>query len=76
MQIEKNIYVNGGEKRIKENLKKLNLQISKWRHDDRNALCWSFYYVNGNKPVDVKSSQLTRFIICYASSVLITNAKT
>jgi hypothetical protein len=48
----------------------------KWRHDSRNALCWLFYYVNDNKLVDVKCSQLMRCIICYVSPISITNAKT
>ncbi len=54
----------------------MHFQRKKWRQDSRNALCWSFYCVNDNKLVDVKRSQLMRCIICYASSVSITNAKT
>jgi hypothetical protein len=56
---------------MKEKLKNLHLQRKKWI----NALCWSFYYVNDNKLVDFKCSQLMRCIIYYASSILITNAK-
>ncbi len=54
LQIEENINANEREEKMKENWKKLHLHIRKWRHDNRNALCWSFYYVNGNKQVDVK----------------------
>jgi hypothetical protein len=31
-----------GEK-MKKKLKKLHLQIRKWKNDSSNALCWSFY---------------------------------
>jgi len=61
---------------MKQNMKKLHLQRRKWKHDSRNALCWSFYCVNDNKPMDVKCFQLMRCIFCYASPILITNAKT
>jgi hypothetical protein len=35
-----------------------------------------FYCVNGNKLMDVKCSQLMKCILCYASLVSMTNAKT
>jgi hypothetical protein len=35
-----------------------------------------FYCVNGNKLMDVKCSQLMKCILCYVSSVSMTNAKT
>jgi hypothetical protein len=60
---------------MKENLKKLHFQRKKWRHDSRNALCWSFYYVNNNKLVDVKCFQLMRCIFCHFNPIVITNAK-
>jgi len=34
------------------------------------------YCLNANKPMDVKCFQLMRCIFCYASPILITNAKT
>ncbi len=60
---------------MKENLKNLHLQRKKWIHDSINALCWLFYYVNDNRLVDLKCSQLMRCILYYASSILTTNAK-
>ncbi len=54
----------------------MHFQRKKWRHDSRNALCWSFYCVNDNKLVDVKCFQLMRCNICYANLILIINAKT
>ncbi len=54
LQIEENINANEREEKMKEILKKLHLQKRKWRHDSINALCWSFYCVNDNKPVNVK----------------------
>ncbi len=56
-------------------LKKLHIQIKKWIHDNINALCWPFCYVNNNKLGDLKCSQLMRCIFYYASPILITNAK-
>ncbi len=54
LQIEENSNVNEREEKMKEILKKLHLHIRKWKHDSRNALCWSFYCINGNKLVDIK----------------------
>jgi hypothetical protein len=34
------------------------------------------YFVNDNKPMDVKCFQLMKYFFCYASSILITNSKT
>jgi hypothetical protein len=30
----------------------LNPQKIKWRRDNKNALCWAFYYVNDGKDVE------------------------
>ncbi len=71
LQIKENINANEGEEIMKENFKILHLHKIKWRHDSRNALCWSFYCINGNKPMDVKWFSLMRCIICCANSILI-----
>ncbi len=42
LQIEESINADEGEKKIKKNFKKLHLQRKKWKHDNRNALCWYF----------------------------------
>jgi hypothetical protein len=76
LQIEKYINTNEGEFFFKENFFKLHFQRRKWRHDNKNALCWSFYCVNENKLLDVKCFQLMKCIFCYVGLVLITNAKT
>ncbi len=73
---KKNVNVDEGKEKIKEILKILHFQKKKWREDGRNALCWSFYCVNDNKPMDVKCFQLMKCIFCYANSILITNSKT
>ncbi len=49
----------------------MHFQRIKWRHDSRNALCWSFCCVNDNKPIDVKCFQLMRCNICYANLISI-----
>ncbi len=62
LQTKGSIDVNEGKE--KKKLKKLHFQRKKWRHDSRNALCWSFCCV---KPIDVKCFQLMRCNICYAN---------
>jgi len=42
--LQTKIYINAYEG--KEKWRKI---WKKWRQDSRNALCWSFYCVNGNK---------------------------
>jgi hypothetical protein len=74
LQTKKNINANEGKKKGK--FEKLHFQRKKLKHDNRNVLCWSFYCVNDNKPVNVKCFQLMRCIPCYANPILITNAKT
>jgi len=63
-------------KKMKKILEKLHLQRRKWKNDSRNALCWSFYCVNDNKPLDIKCFQFMKCIFCYVSLVLIINVKT
>jgi hypothetical protein len=65
LQTKRSINVNEGNK--KKKLKILHFQRKKWKHDSRNSLCWSFCYVNDNKPIDVKCFQLIRCNICYAN---------
>jgi hypothetical protein len=61
---------------MKKILKILHLQRRKWENDSRNALSWSFYCVNDNKPMDIKCFQFMRCIFCYVNLVLITTVKT
>jgi hypothetical protein len=61
---------------MKGNLKILHFQKKNENMIVKNALCWSFYFVCDNKLMDVKCFQLMKCIFCYASSILITNAKT
>jgi hypothetical protein len=48
----------------------LNPQKIKWRKDNKNALCWAFYYVNDRKDVEGELNLLLmRCIFCYDSFV-------
>jgi hypothetical protein len=76
LQTKKNVNVDEGKEKIKEILKILHFQRKDWKEDSRNALCWSLYCVNDNKPMDVKFFQLMKCIFCYVNLVLITNCKT
>jgi hypothetical protein len=73
LQIKESINANEGGKK---NLKNLHFQRKKWKHDNRSAVCWSFYCVNDNKPVNEKCFQLMRWNICYVNLILIITAKT
>ncbi len=50
-------------------MKKLHFQRKKWKHDSRNALCWSFYYVNYNKPSRCKMFSIDEmhFWLCHSN---------
>jgi len=64
------------EKRMKNNLNKLDVQRSFWRANNINALGWAFYYVNDNKEVNVIALQTMCCIICHNNPVLNLNPKT
>jgi hypothetical protein len=51
-------------------LKKLHVQRLFWKPHKKNDLCWTFYYVNDNKEVDLTSFQIMHCIICHKSSIL------
>jgi hypothetical protein len=38
--------------------------------NSRNALCWTFYCVNDNKEIDLKTPEIICCIICYNSPIL------
>ncbi len=61
---------------MKQNFKKLHVQINKWKGHNRNATCWAFYCVNNNKEVDMKFPQNMKCIFCYISLLLVSNLKT
>ncbi len=44
---------------------KMKHKLKKWRGNNKNALCWSFYCVNDNKTIDNKCHQLMRCFFCY-----------
>jgi len=61
---------------MKKKLQKLHVQRKFWRGDNRNLLCWAFYYVNDGKEVEVASHQVMRCILCYEYVVNIPNVRT
>jgi cytochrome c-type biogenesis protein CcmH/NrfF len=58
-----------------KNLKKLHVQRLFWKPNKKNDFCWTFYYVNDNKEVDLTSLQVMHCIICQKSSILNLNPK-
>jgi hypothetical protein len=55
---------------MKENLQKF------WKPNNKNALCWAFYYVNDNKDVLLEIFHIISCILSYNNSILILNPKT
>jgi hypothetical protein len=45
------------------------LQREKWRRHDRNALCWSFFFVIDNNIVDASKLQIMRCMICHVNFI-------
>jgi hypothetical protein len=43
--------------------------------NNKNALCWAFYYVNDNKEIDFIVVQVMRCFLCYNSPILNLNPK-
>jgi hypothetical protein len=55
--------------------KKLHAQRLFWKPNNKNALCWAFYYINDNKEVDLTTLQVISCIFGYNSLVLNLNPK-
>ncbi len=60
---------------MKENFKKLHVQRSFWRGNNKNVLCWAFYYVNDNKIFNVTTPQTMHCIFCHNNPILNLNPK-
>jgi len=54
------------------NLQKLHAQRLLWKPRRRNAICWAFYVVNDNKPMDGKIPQVMKCHLCYKTPTLYT----
>jgi hypothetical protein len=54
---------------MKENEKKLHAQILFWEPNNKNALCWAFYYINDNKEIYLIGFQ----IMCYILVTIVMN---
>jgi hypothetical protein len=52
------------------NLQKLHAQRLFWKPKGRNVICWAFYVVNDNKPMDGKIPQVMRCQLCYKTPML------
>jgi hypothetical protein len=56
---------NEKEEQMKVNLKKLHAQRKNKQPCGRLSLCWSFYCVNDNTKIDLESTQIMHYILCY-----------
>ncbi len=70
LQSKDNIVPRNDERKIKQNLKLLHSQSKKWRPYNRNALCWSIFYVNDNVKMMFDALQIMHYILCYSNHVL------
>jgi hypothetical protein len=61
---------------MKHNVNKLHVQRSLWRENNKNALCWAFYFVNDNKKVLKIAIQTMHCILCHSNPILNLNPKT
>jgi hypothetical protein len=52
------------------NLQKLHVQKLFRKPKRRNIICWAFYVVNDNKPMDGKILQVMRCHLCYKTPML------
>ncbi len=73
-ELEKNASVqtkgSRNPKNKKEKLKNLHAKRLFWKPNSRNALCQAFYYVNGNKKVDLISPQVMCYMFCHYNPIL------
>jgi len=51
------------EEKMKEILKKVHAQRLFWKPHSKNALCWAFFYLNGNKEVDLIVLQIMHYLL-------------
>ncbi len=47
----------------------------KWRFHNRNALCWSFYYVNDNSKVNLHAPQMMHCLLCHSQLFVSMNSR-
>jgi len=39
------------------------ITIHKWKPNNKNSICWGFFAINDNSPVDIKNPQMSHCII-------------
>jgi len=62
--------LENNDERFILNLQKLHAQRLFWKPEGKNAICWAFYVVIDNKPIDGKVPQIMRCHLCYKTLVL------
>jgi hypothetical protein len=65
LEIEASWASKSNDHRLILNLQKLHAQRLFWKPKRRNAICWVFYVVNDNKPMDSKILQIMKCHLCY-----------
>jgi hypothetical protein len=70
LDIEVNKAIKNNDERFILNFQKLHAQRLFWKHEGRNAICWPFYVLNDNKPMDGKIPQIMRCHLCYRTPML------
>ncbi len=58
------------DERFTLNFQKLHAQKLFWKPKGRNVICWAFYVVNDNKPMDGKFPHIMRYHLCYKTPML------
>ncbi len=75
LQTKKNKVLENDKKRIKQNLELLHSQRKKQRLHNRNALCWSFFYVNDNAKMIFDAPQIMHCMFYYSNPLLPFNSR-
>jgi hypothetical protein len=39
------------------------IQTHKWKPNNKNLICWGFFAINDNSPIDIKKPQMSHYII-------------
>jgi hypothetical protein len=63
------------EKKIKQILQQLQTQRKKWCPHNRNAFCWSFYYIIDNLKVNLDVLQMMHCLLCHFQPIIFMNSR-
>jgi hypothetical protein len=63
------------KEKMKHILQQLQIQRGKWCLHNKNALCWSFYFVDDTSKVNLDVLQLIHCLLCHSQLVVSMHSK-